>query len=58
MTKKEYVTEMEKLGFNPDCRLYHHYEDMYPQKGAREFTLYDAREFAEGKQRFKEELLK
>jgi hypothetical protein len=57
MNKKDYVEQMKKLGFNPDCKLYHHYEDMMSQKSARLVTLRDAKELLEGTQSFKKDLL-
>lgn len=58
MNKKEYETKMIELGFNPDCRLYHHYEDMMTQKSARLVTLRDVEELVKGIQIFDNKLLK
>lgn len=58
MSKKDYEKRMAELGFNPDCRLYHHYEDMMTQKSARLVTLRDAEELVKGIQIFDNKLLK
>lgn len=58
MSKKDYENRMAELGFNPDCRLFHHYEDMMTQKSARLVTLRDAEELVNGTQIFDKNLLK
>jgi hypothetical protein len=58
MTKKEYNKKMTAYGYNPDCRLYHHYEDMMTQKSARLCVIRDVEDLKNKVQHFSEDLLK